>query len=408
MRRGVDFLAVGLDHVVFAQRILVVDGLDGHSARTVFGWFGVYGDGGGFVGRVDEQLVGRLRRAQRPPVDGEQVVAFLHVDARLSKGRTRVWIPVLPRIDLLESIQPAGRIVLIVHSQQAHADGMNIRLISTADVSVGVGKLPDHFTQDVREVVAIGRIRHERLIFLANRVPVHAIHAGFKEIVALLPPDFVEDLVPFGRRVNLCAHATEIQRALACFFGRVRFGIDDAISAVFGLIENLRAVERDRPALAALDDGLLFALLHIERVNGSLFAGKRPGQPLYRLRRVVEEALRSIDFGDAGHRHGQRHDAVLNPVEIDAKVLGDFCGFLLARLFFLLLFSFLLLVLLAFVLLGLRCRRRRLFALDRCLVTQRRKGRRRVGAQRHQIRSGRLWIRELEVIIPQHLVVVAV
>ena len=126
---------------------------------------------------------------------------------------------------------------------------MKIGLISAADVGVRVGKLADHLAQDVGEVVAIGGVRHERLILLANRLPVHAVHAGFKEIVALLPPDFVEDLLPFGRRIDLCAHATEIQRALAGFLRRVRLGVDDAVSAVFGLIENLRAVERKRPAL---------------------------------------------------------------------------------------------------------------------------------------------------------------
>ena len=55
---------------------------------------GIHGQRDIFVGCVDEELVRVLRRAQRPAVDRNQIVAFFHRYARFGQGRAGLRVPV--------------------------------------------------------------------------------------------------------------------------------------------------------------------------------------------------------------------------------------------------------------------------------------------------------------------------
>ena len=98
---------------------------------------------------------------------------------------------------------------------------MQIGIVSAADVGVGIRKLADHLAHDVGEVVAIGDRRQQLGIFVAHFFPIDAVHGGFVEVVALLPPDFIEHLLPLGGGIDLHSHAGEIERAVADLLGTV-------------------------------------------------------------------------------------------------------------------------------------------------------------------------------------------
>ena len=93
---------------------------------------------------------------------------------------------------------------------------------------MGVGKFPDHFAQDIGQVVPVGQVRQQWSIALAFLFPVHAVHGSFEEIITLLPPHLVENLVPLGLRIDFHAHGSQIQRAFAGFMGFLfRLGVDN-------------------------------------------------------------------------------------------------------------------------------------------------------------------------------------
>ena len=198
----VHFAAVGVDHIELAQREFAGDGLHHHLARAGGGGLGVDGERHILTGGIHEQLIGRLRRFEVAPIHGQQVIAFLHLHAGLGERRAQAGVPVFPGIDFLEAVKAAGRVEFIVHAQQAEVDGMQIGIIAAAHVGVGVGKFADHLAQQVGEVVAVRHVGQQRGITVALRGPIDAVHGLFEEEVALLPPDFVEHLFPFGARVD--------------------------------------------------------------------------------------------------------------------------------------------------------------------------------------------------------------
>ena len=177
--------------------------LDGDGARPVERRLGIDGDRGGFAGGVDQQLVGRLGRLQRAAVDGQQIVALLDVQARLGERRAGLRIPVFAGIDLLEAVATGRRVEFIVGAQQSLGHGMQAGILGPIDVSVRVGEFADHLAQDVSEIVAAGDIGKQNFVLLPHRFPIHAVHAGLEEVIALLPPDLVEDLPPLGGRIDL-------------------------------------------------------------------------------------------------------------------------------------------------------------------------------------------------------------
>src|SRR4029078_9498747 len=120
------------------------------------------------------------------------------------------------------------------------------------------------------------------------------------ESVPLLPPDVVEHLLPFRRRIDLSFHAGQANRAIARFL-LLRFGIDDAVGmssawpAALAFIENLRAIEGQREVLDILDESLFLALLHVIRVNGRAFTGDGTGKTLNRSSQGINVSLTRRD-----------------------------------------------------------------------------------------------------------------
>ena len=282
--RGVHLLAIGLNHIEFAQFELVRDRLHLHRARTVVGRLRVDGQRDRLIGGVDEQLIKILRGPQRAAVDRQQVIAFLHLDPGLGQGRAQAGVPILPGVDLLDAIHAAGRVHFKVCPQQAHADGRDTGVIAATHIGVRVRKFTDHLPEDVGQTVAIGDVGQKRGVFVAYFWPIHTVHRSLIEVVALLTPYFLEHLFPLLGRIQFSPHAGKIERAIARLLLAVGLGIDDSVGVAvrtsLGFVEQLRTVEGDGKALHALDQGFTLAFLEVVHLDGGGLARNRTRQAL--------------------------------------------------------------------------------------------------------------------------------
>ena len=104
--------------------------------------FAVDGQRRCLVDSVDEELVRILRDPQLTAVDGQQVVAFFDHTPGSVSGERRLPIPIFARINLREPIHSAGGIGRKVGAEKADVDCIDLRIIATANVGVGVGELP--------------------------------------------------------------------------------------------------------------------------------------------------------------------------------------------------------------------------------------------------------------------------
>jgi len=101
-------------------------------------------------------------------------------------------------------------------------------------------------------------VRDQRLIPLAHRVPVDAVHAGFEEVVAFLAPDFVENFRPF-----LLRNAVHKKVGGGDGFGiGFAFGLGIVeFEVVFGAREDFLAIVGNDEGTQALGESGLLAVL---------------------------------------------------------------------------------------------------------------------------------------------------
>src|ERR1700730_2049684 len=240
---GINLFAIALNPDQLAQAVFIRNRLYLHGVGALLRGLRIDCQCDIFIDRVYEKFVGILRRAQRPSIDREQIVSLSYGYARLGKRRTRLLVSVFAGIDLLEAIHASGLVGLEIHSEQAYVHGVQVGIVSATNIGVRVREFADHLAHDIGQGVAVCDRRQQLDIFVAYFVPVHAVHRCFVEIVALLPPDFVEHLLPLGGGINLHSHAAEIERAIADFLGTVGLGIDDAVgvavASAVGFIKQL-------------------------------------------------------------------------------------------------------------------------------------------------------------------------
>ena len=204
---GIHLLAVGLDHIQLPQCVLVANWLHHHVARATGRGLGIYGERHHLISGIDQQLIRRLRGTQRPPVDGDQVIALLNVDARFSQRRARVRIPILAAEDLLDPVNAACGIDLVGRAQQSNIHWTQIGHVAAANISMRVRKLANHLSHNVGQRIAIGDVWQQLTILFLGLLPVHSIHRRLKEVISLLPPHLIENFFPFRGRIDLEAHA---------------------------------------------------------------------------------------------------------------------------------------------------------------------------------------------------------
>jgi len=156
-----------------------------------------------FAGQVLEVRVHLAVAVDLHAVDGQEVVAFAHADAHRGQGRLHIVGPVGHAADLPETVALARRVQLVVGAEQAHRDLLGLALLgAAAHVGVRRVELADELAEDVHHVLAAGGPLQERQVARVHGGPVEPVHARLVEEVALHPPRLVEDLPPFGPRVD--------------------------------------------------------------------------------------------------------------------------------------------------------------------------------------------------------------
>jgi hypothetical protein len=137
------------------------------------------------------------------------------------------------------------------------------------------------------------------------------VHVLDVEPVAVNAPALVVDLLPLLERLDAHGHVVQAEPAVADLLTGLEG--DDAVVAA-GLVKELLAVGGDDAVVDALDDRLVLAgvqVIGVELVRGEV------GQ--LAVAQVLHPAV------VAGGK-GQRHDALVDSVEIDAQRLGLFLG----------------------------------------------------------------------------------
>src|SRR5262249_49704378 len=129
--------------------------------------------------------------------------------------RTQLRAPVETAEDALEAIAAVGDFV--VGAEQTARDGFAlVRSFAGSGVAVADGQFAEHPADDAVEIAAGAQVRQKRSVLLADGGPVGAVHGRIVEVIAVDAPGFVENLRPFGARLDTNFDGLDIEPA----FGR--------------------------------------------------------------------------------------------------------------------------------------------------------------------------------------------
>ena len=240
-------------------------------------------------------------------VHGEEIVTFLHIHAGLGERRTQRWRPVEAAIDLGETVSTVSHGV--VRAKQAAWDVARIaEAVAAAAAMMADVELAHHPLDDALDIGFRRSIGEERLVFLLVRNPVHAVHARRVEIIAIDAPRFVEDLFPFRARIDLHLNIRGREAELAgCGCWARRCDGPRALQR----IEHLLSVSGDFVLADVREKRILLALGEIVAVQHAVAIGT-PHE-------VEHSRFAGLEIGEVGRRNRQGDDALLDPVEVDAR-----------------------------------------------------------------------------------------
>ena len=198
-----------------------LDGDNGDIARAsaVWIWTDVQHDlvaGGSFEEAVD--VVGGVQIAA---VDGEQILAFLHIDAGLGERGVQSGIPVFAVVDV-------GETVTVVVDGVVGAEEAGVRRVigfaGTANEHVADGDFAEHFFEEVIQLVARADAVKVRLVALLDFRDVEAVVVGVVEEIALDAPGFAIHLAILGAGIDVGLETAEVERLTGLFLHVVRGG----------------------------------------------------------------------------------------------------------------------------------------------------------------------------------------
>ena len=185
-------------------------------------------------------------------------------------------------------------------------------LVTAAAVRVRRIQLADQLADDEIHVPPRHRVVDQAAVLRAHRGPVHAVHSGVVEIVALEAPRVVEDLTPLGARVDGRLHLGGPHRLLELLIG---LDLDDRELAFLDG-EDLLAICRRFEAVRIIDDGLLFALVEVVEEHRALVGARARAGPA----RVQELALHGEQRAVVARLQRQDDGAALEPVVVDGDL----------------------------------------------------------------------------------------
>ena len=178
-----------------------------------------------------KKLVEVVGGGEFAPVDRQQILAVLDVDARLRERRLEFRVPVLAVEDVFETVAAVGD--LVVGAQQSDFDLLDLRFRAAAHPQVADDEIADHFAEQIVQVAPAGHPVEKRRINPLGLLQVQPVKVRVVEEIAFDAPDLVIHLPPLGRRVNIHFHVVQFERALAGF--RRLGGIGDIKSVVLAI-----------------------------------------------------------------------------------------------------------------------------------------------------------------------------
>ena len=219
--------AVG-DPRLVAHRRLVCERSDDHVAPLACG--GLYGQGDGLTGGVDEMLGWSPARVDGVAVDGEDDITDRHGDAGSGQRRPS------PRVGRIAGQYPRHRPAPIAFRGEVGAEHpLAARLLRRwrRDVCVGGTELALHLPQHVDEIVGATDSFQQWCVAVEGGVPIDASHVGAKVVVAHQPSGLVVHLPPLLGRRDRDAQTREVDGdgvvgLLRLFGGHFAVGGDDS------------------------------------------------------------------------------------------------------------------------------------------------------------------------------------
>ena len=185
------------------------------------------------------------------------------------------------------------------------------RLLHVAAAVIGVRRVQfaDELADQKIDVPARHRAFEHLAVAFAHRFPVHAVHVGVVEEIALEAVHIAEDLAPLGARIHRRLHFRRHHGFLELLS---RLDVEDG---VFPLAddEHLLAVGRSLERVRVVQHGLFLALREVE-VDDRVLLVARAGT---RLAPVQELALDRLEIGVIAGLRRQHDAARFEPVELD-------------------------------------------------------------------------------------------
>jgi len=212
---------------------------------------------------------GVLPNIQRLAVDGEQVVALMHVgDRGRQQRRAHFTVPVRRPEDALDAIGAVFEREIAPQVAHAHrAAGLEV---AAAAIRMRRVQLCDKFSEHVVDIPARDGVVEQPPIALVHGVPIHPMHARVVKVIALDAPGVGEDLPPLSDRIN---HRLEPARLELLIQLLPLLGLEDGVVAAFAH-QQLLPPGGQLEEIRILDHDLLFALLQVVEGDGLLFLAR--------------------------------------------------------------------------------------------------------------------------------------
>ena len=248
-----------LDPRARAQSLLASNRNDSHLTRSLENRLGVHGNHCLTVRGAIEQAVDVVGCAKLDTVDRDDEIADGDVDAGRRERRAKIRVPAFGVVDPRDLV--AALLDDEVSTEQPARRLRNVRHVAAAHVRVTDRNLGAHVVEQIVQIGAMVHEWQELSVHLLHLRPVAAVLVRYVEVVALVAPALVEDLLELLARVEIHPQA-DVEASLARL-RRVAVRVDEeevdggatrgsaaasaaATAATTGAIEQLAAVGADR------------------------------------------------------------------------------------------------------------------------------------------------------------------
>src|SRR5665213_2133029 len=147
-----------------------------------------------------ERGIYALRRTNIDAVYCKDVVANADINTGLRQRSAKIRIPAVSSVD------PCNSVVTVFHryicTKQPDGRPWHRRHVAAPYEGVTDRDLRAHHVKQIVEICAMHNIWKQLTVHLLHLRPVRSLHVLQIQIVALIPPAFIEDLLEFSLRVD--------------------------------------------------------------------------------------------------------------------------------------------------------------------------------------------------------------